>query len=650
MATDICLVNMPYVSVRWPSLGLGILHAILERDGFSVTTLYANILYADAVGLLSYHRLLFDRPEHVIPEWTFAHIAFPDRATSAIDFADLLRARKSRFAKIPQAPEILESARQTATTFIESLVDDIFSRNPGIVACTSSFCQHVPSLALLKRVSERAPHVITLMGGANCESVMGKATHEFFHWIDYVVSGEADELISPLCRNILDRGRNIERDALPTGVFAPIHRSAGYPSVPETGTDEIPRTVATSLDGQPAPNYDAYFQALQQCPSVGSRTVPGVLVEGSRSCWWSESGGCTFCGLNGYKTPYRVRRGDEVLAELDSLSRRYNIKRFEFADNVLSPEFFKTLIPQLIERGAPYELVFEVRAGLTSDQVSALRKAGITWVQAGIESLHTGALKLMNKGTECRQNIQLLKWMSQYGIRCIWNLLHNLPDEDDAWFEEMASLFPLLAHLEAPQVFTGIRYSRFSVYEARRGAYNIRLKPSEPYHLIYPLEDGQLDRLVYFFDDELNLNAQRNSLLKLALQHPGLNRAIRECKKWAMERTREQSPSLIMRKDRDDWTVLDTRPVAMARQTTLRGLAGEVYAACDEAVTEEKLAETFAQKGYASTEIEDVITELVERKLLLNVDGRFLALALRHPVIPLQPLCNFPGGGYRFDS
>ncbi|MFC1834012.1 RiPP maturation radical SAM C-methyltransferase [Thermodesulfobacteriota bacterium] len=641
---DICLVSMPYASVRWPSLGLGLLRSILERDGFSVSTVYASILFADEIGLVNYNRLLSDPPENGLPEWTFAHVVFPRRITSGTEFLNSLKGRTGRFAKDPKAAQILASARRQAPVFIEHRAEDILSREPLIVGCAWSFSQHVPSLALLKKIRERAPEVVTLMGGANCEAIMGKATHEFFPWVDYVVSGEADELIGPLCEDILVRERNIAAKALPVGVFAPVHRDVGYPMVEGTGTQGIPRARTKELRRRPTPNYDPFFRALEQCPSIGSAITPGVLVEASRGCWWSASGGCSFCGLNGCATQYRMRPADEVLNELDTLSRRHNVTRFEFTDNVLSPESHKTMIPQLIERGAPYGLFFEVRADLTRDHVAALRQAGVTWVQAGIESLHTEALKLMHKGTECWQNIQLLKWLYQYGIRCVWNLLHDFPSEDDAWFNEMAAYMPLLTHLAPPNLVSGIRFSRFSAYETGRRHYDIHLIPAEPYRLIYPLEDRQLERLVYFFDDRLRLNETRNPLLACILQRPGLEKAHREREKWRAERNSEPAPSLIMKRHGDALMIRDTRRVAVARETTLRGLARDVYPECDEAPPDDMLMDTFARKGFGRDETECVIAKLVERKLLHRVDGGFVALALRDPVIALEPLGNFPGG------
>jgi hypothetical protein len=100
----------------------------------------------------------------------------------------------------------------------------VLATGARVVGCTSTFEQHVASLALLRRIRELDPGVVTMLGGANCETVMGEATHRCFDRVDYVVSGEADGLIADLCRLAVERGREVEPSELPRGVLGPRHR------------------------------------------------------------------------------------------------------------------------------------------------------------------------------------------------------------------------------------------------------------------------------------------------------------------------------------------------------------------------------------------------------------------------------------------
>jgi hypothetical protein len=76
---DVCLVNMPYASLNRPSLALGLLKAVLEREGIATKVLYPNLTFAETIGLRLYHLCSSQLPkDFLVGEWTFAEAAFRD--------------------------------------------------------------------------------------------------------------------------------------------------------------------------------------------------------------------------------------------------------------------------------------------------------------------------------------------------------------------------------------------------------------------------------------------------------------------------------------------------------------------------------------------------------------------------------------------
>ena len=178
-----------------------------------------------------------------IADWTFSHIAFPQFSPDNNEYLKLVMTVNEVYASIDRSEleDLLFSVRRNAETFIDEMAGLILDGGPRIVGCSSTFCQHVPSLALLRRIRELAPEVVTVMGGANCETIMGKSTHALFPWVDYVVSGEADGLIVALTKLILENGKECQAENLPLGVFGPAHRKSGYPG----------ESMATARTGRP---------------------------------------------------------------------------------------------------------------------------------------------------------------------------------------------------------------------------------------------------------------------------------------------------------------------------------------------------------------------------------------------------------------
>jgi magnesium-protoporphyrin IX monomethyl ester (oxidative) cyclase len=276
---------------------------------------------------------------------------------------------------------------------------------------------------------------------------MGEATHRCFPWVDYVASGEADGLVTTLCRLALSHGREVQPANLPRGVLGPCHRAGE--GAGDVGSPRLLRALYRDLDSLPHPEFGDYFDELASS-TLRRHVLPALPLETSRGCWWGASHQCTFCGLNGSSMTFRSKSPERVLAELHYLEERYGIRKFEVVDNILDMRYFKTLLPSLAAEGRKRAFFYEVKANLTRQQVEALVSAGITWVQPGIESLHTEVLRLMDKGIRGWQNVQLLKWSRELGMRLSWGLLCGFPGERDENYVQMAQWMPLLEHLPPP--------------------------------------------------------------------------------------------------------------------------------------------------------------------------------------------------------
>ena len=470
--------------------------------------------------------------------------------------------------------------------------------------------------------------MVTLLGGANCETVMGRATHRAFPWVDFLVSGEAEELIVPLVRAIFRDGRQADPASLPEGVFAPLHRSRGYPRWPGGGPDDAPRATVRSLDRLPVPDFGDFFRALEKSP-FRSRVRVSLPLESSRGCWWRRKRGCAFCGLNGRSRTFRSKSPSQVLRELDALHRRHGVDRFLLTDNMFDLAYFRTLFPRLARARRPYRFFYQLSAGFDLRRTEALRRAGLTWAWCGIESLHSRALRLMNKPCLSWQNLRFLKWCRQCGILVGWNLMCDFPGEEDAWYEEMAALVPLLTHLQPPRSMVRLRFDRYGRYHERPGDYGLELRPSGMYPYIYPLSGRDLGDLVYFFEDP---ERAREPGLGALLRRPGFVALAREIARWKKAFRARTPPVLSFTRRRGRLLIRDTRPGGGADGIALEGAAAGLLLAGEEAPRrDEAIAAAGRKPGASRSAAEEAARFLLDRGLLLALDGRLLTLALRHP-------------------
>ena len=565
---DVCLVNMPLAGLERPSIALGQIQTLLRQDGIDTATCYANMWFAEYFGLNLVKTLVSVPPEDALVDWLFSSVAFPDFSPDHDAYLAMMMQRAPTLLPRGLDPPALLDLRSRIPDFVDWTASKILRRNPRIVGCSSTFQQHVASLALLRRIREMAPDVVTMIGGANCESVMGRTTHANFPWVDLVASGEADGFIARLVRDVLDQGPDLAADAVPYGVFAPVHRHEGYP-VTELG-DGTPRAVTDDARGLPLPDYDDYFAELGQSLYAGV-VEPGLPMEFSRGCWWGAKSHCTFCGLNGGSMAYRAKPAAAVVDEMIAMSDRYDIRRIEAVDNIMDMSYFKTVLPDLADRDRPFQLFFETKANLRKNQVRMLSEAGVNWIQPGIESLDSRILTLMGKGCTAAQNVLLLKWCRQYGVRASWTIITDFPGEEDDWYAEMAAHVPALLHLQ-PGSFIPLRYDRYSPYFNNPERYGLKLRPSPCYQYAYPLTGETLFDQVYFFEDD-----DRPAVPE---SRPGVAAMRSAIKMWVLKWRDGPPPVLTMVDTSDSLVIEDSRD---GEQTTvLSGLQRSALLAADE--------------------------------------------------------------------
>jgi len=623
---DVCFILMPYAAIERPSIAIGLLKSSLKQKGIKSKVVYANIKFAEKIGLNWYESIDYRLPSDLLGEWTFSESAFPDFNPNPEDYFKWISLDKSK-------QKILWKIRDSATKFIDKLAQKIVNMQPKIVSCSSTFQQHCSSLAILRRIRELNPNITTIMGGANCESEMGLTTHQIFSWIDYVISGEGDNIFPELCQLILTGGISSNSNTLPYGVLAPLHRDKAHFVL------QPPRATVDYLDNIPIPDYDDYFDALNKS-SLKGIVDPGLLIETSRGCWWGQKSHCTFCGLNGDGMTYRSKSINRVVEEFFELSRRYRIYKFSVVDNILSMQHLEELLPILAEQKEKYQLFYETKSNLTRRQVKKLAQAGVIWIQPGIEALDDSVLKLMKKGTTTAINVQLLKWCREYGLRVAWNMLCRLPGELDQWYLEMAKWLPLIIHLQPPSGLSRVQYHRFSPYCEHPDEFGLNLSPSPNYNYVYPLSLKDIKNICYYFDDNSESDIDDLSLLKTE-KRSGLKKVQKFVSQWNQVFQSDSPPSLLMSIQDEELKILDTRPCALYRSLTLTDLHQKIYLICDRALTlKEILRELSKQYNlYCSLdEVQLILNELQNLNILIKLSNRFLSLAVSEN---MSCLCSF---------
>jgi ribosomal peptide maturation radical SAM protein 1 len=472
---------MPFASLG-PSIQLGLLKAVAERSAYKADAYHLSLDLAQIMGTECYE-ILCEHRGVLLGEWLFSQVAFPDGLPVESqkfltrfheDIEDILEELRKPFTW-------LETLRQTTIpAYLDALMRTIDWSKYKVVGFSSTFQQNNSSFALARYIKERFPDVLIVFGGANFDGEMGRAWLSAIGWIDYVVVGEGDVTFPKLLEAIFH--------AQPIEIPGVLARNQ-----PELAVRADP---IVDLDLLPFPSFADYFtrEAVLFPGEAPYRVIP---FESSRGCWWGEKHHCVFCGLNGVTMKYRRKSPLKVVEELDFQAAKFGVREFEAVDNILDFKAWDGLLPLLSEKN--YRLFFEVKSGLAREKIKALKAAGVASIQPGIESLSTALLRLMKKGGNSLQQINLLRWARFYDIFVSWNILHGIPGESLADYDEQARLVPMLRHLQPPISFARIWIERFSpIFSAEDDVEGDSFVPEPSHKFVYPAT-VDLEEAAYFF-------------------------------------------------------------------------------------------------------------------------------------------------------
>jgi ribosomal peptide maturation radical SAM protein 1 len=599
-ARRVLLCVMPFGEINQPPLGIGLLKAGVIRAGFPCDVRYFCLDFARRIGEPLYHSLAnTSRVSQVLSgEWIFTPAVFGSHGSESSSF--FLRAHDLEpEVYTREHVEYVKEAQQEVEPFLEGCLQAVEWARYDIVGFTVTAQQLNPSLALAQRLKQRHPQMAIIFGGNGMAPPCGIQALRSFACVDYACLGEGDIIFPEFVRR-LRLGKPL--DDLPGLAW----RQDG-----QVRANDPEAAIVTDLESLPYPDYDDYFEQFQA--NFVSDWQWLLYFESSRGCTWGVRNRCAFCGAR--NLPYRSKTPRRTGDEIQFLSNRYHPKVLGASD-YLAPPNTGAWFARLKNHPAHPTLTYDLRATIKKSDLEHMKRAGVGEVFVGVESLSTPVLRLMRKGTTALTNIQVIKWCRELRIGIIWNLLYGFPGEQPEEYERMARLVPSLTHLSPPTGFTQVYLLRNSPYfDQPEGLGLANVRPVETFSNVLPglPEEARWNLSTTFNFDYADGRNPSDYLGSLS---------------QALEAWQETSPDSLLAyvDDGKRLRLFDTRPVARQTVCILTGLERELYLACDQQRSLNRLSKRFAETPRRL--LRDTLVSLVEERWMVSEGDSYLSLGV----------------------
>jgi ribosomal peptide maturation radical SAM protein 1 len=597
----VALISMPTLSARFPSFQLALLKPTLEKAGIPVQTFSLFMYFGTFVGW-RINETLADVYPSMVGEWLWTKSAFGDFANNDEYFEIYRRNLEGICYQAGCSLDDLRDLRdKAAPAFIDFCMNSVDWSRFGIIGFSVVFQQTLASIALAAALKKRYPHIPIMMGGATFEDDIAEEIMKGCPQVDYIHCGDADETLPKAIRRIYS-GESMK------GTPGIMWRDNGR--VVYNG--RAPNL--SDMNKTPTPDFDEYFYARKQGGYEYHDDAHGVLlpIETARGCWWGVKNHCTFCGLNRAGMEFRSKRVENVIEQLDELSRRYAILDFNAIDNIIEPEYIDKLFGQLSEANTDIRLHYEVRPSLSRVQLKHMRQGGLFSIQPGVESFSTHILKLMKKHTTGVRNLELIKWSTYYGINNLYNILLRFPGETAEDYRAQCDVISKIHHFQAPWAIAKARADRGSpMYTDPESQSISSLVPSACYDYLYPKDRFDLNRVSYYFEHEMGNTLEEYDEIFEAVDV------------WQNRWKQRPRPYLRYRKAWATILIEDGRNCS-PRVATYSDDYATLYEYCADARSRKDIAARFEDAPW----VEGALEEFVGKDLMINLDNRYLSLAL----------------------
>lgn len=293
----------------------------------------------------------------------------------------------------------------------DEMIQKIVQLKPQIIGFSVATTSYPYTCELAKKMKKILNETIFIWGGHH---VSFQSEEPLKRGIaDIVIRGEGEEVILKIIRILKDYGNNYKQHLKDVEGISYIYQNQIHYNKPDY-------LVVKDLENVPIP--DRTLLDLSKYKNAST-------ILASRGC----IGKCKFCASACMGLP-REREISSIIYEMDMLVKRYGYRHINFVDNVFAynKKRTKELLEAICKKQLPVTFSAEVNINFMDEEIVELfKKAGLKFVQFGIESGNNKILKSINKTISIERSHSIVKRCLEEGIHVVCSMLIGLPEDTE---------------------------------------------------------------------------------------------------------------------------------------------------------------------------------------------------------------------------
>ena len=306
----------------------------------------------------------------------------------------------------------------------DSLHQQLAQLQPDVVGTTSITPSIYVAEEVLKIAQSAAPNALRILGGVHATFMYRQVLSEA-PWIDVIVRGEGEEILTALMRAVQAGDWPENRHKIKGLAYIDGGEIVATPAAP----------TVKELDAI-TPDWSLLeWEKYIYVPLNRRVAIPSM----ARGCPFT----CSFCSQWKFWRDYRVRDPKKVVDEIEDLVENHGVGFFILADEepTINRRKFIEFCNELIARNLPDRVQWGINTRVTDimrdkDLLGLYRKAGLVHVSLGTEAAAQLKLDQFNKETTVAQNKEAIRLLREADIFTEAQFIVGLDNETPETLEE----------------------------------------------------------------------------------------------------------------------------------------------------------------------------------------------------------------------